>query len=175
MLPTIAKAAGVRVPWKADGVPADERAVDPAAPIDVSHAGEPVLTEPLGSVLAKRRAREDVEARLLRRGVYAIGPDPELIGRRVAVRTGGQALTVDPAAAELPSFVSGDGEGLAPETELAVAVNGRVEATTRVYREGGRSRWAAMVPPSSLHAGANAIAVFTVLPEGELRPVDASS
>ena len=64
------------MPWKADGIPADERAVDPAAPIDVSHAGEPVLTEPLGSVLAKRRAREAVEARLLRDGVYAIGPRP---------------------------------------------------------------------------------------------------
>ena len=56
-----------------------------------------------------------------------------------------------------------------------MAVNGRVEATTRVYREGGRSRCAALVPPSSLRAGANAIAVFTVLPEGQLRPVDASS
>jgi hypothetical protein len=175
VLPTIAKAAGVRVPWKADGVPADERAVDPGAPIDVSHAGEPVLTEALGSVLAKRRAREDAEARLLRRGVYAIGPRPELIGRRVAVRTGGQRVTVDPDAAELPSFVSGEAGGLAPGTELAVAVNGRVEATTRVYRQDGRSRYAALVPPASLHEGANGVAVLTVLPGGELRPVDASS
>ena len=55
VLPTIAKAAGVRVPWKADGIPADERELDPETPIDISHMGEPVLTEALGSVLAKRR------------------------------------------------------------------------------------------------------------------------
>jgi hypothetical protein len=35
-------------------------------------------------------------------------------------------------------------------TVLAVAVNGRVEATTRAYRDGGRTVFAALVPPSSL-------------------------
>ncbi len=52
------------MPWKADGIPAGEREVDPDAPIDVSHAGVPALTEPLGSVLreAARSARQ-VEAR----------------------------------------------------------------------------------------------------------------
>jgi hypothetical protein len=175
VLPTIAKAVGVRVPWQADGVPADEREVDPGAPIDVSHAGVPVLTEELGSVLAKRGAREQIEARLLRDGVYAMGPRPELIGRRVAVPTGGQRVTVDGESAALPSFVSGEVGELEPETELAVSVNGRVEATTRVYRDGGRSVYAALVPPSSLRQGANAIAVFIVLPGGELRPVDGRS
>jgi hypothetical protein len=172
VLPTIAKAAGVRLPWKADGVPADEREVDSAAPIDVSHMGEPVLTEALSSVLAKRRAREVVEARLLRNGVYAIGPRPELIGRRVAARSGGPEVTVDDTAPVLPSFVSGQAEGLERDTELAVAVNGRVEATTRVYRDGGRSIFAALVPPSSMREGANAISVFEVLSGGELRPLD---
>ncbi len=95
VLPTIAKAAGVRLPWKADGIPADEREADPEAPIDISHMGEPVLTETLGSVLAKRRAREGAEARLLRDGVYAIGPRPDLIGRRVTVPSGAKHVTVD--------------------------------------------------------------------------------
>ena len=169
VLPTIAKAAGVRVPWRTDGIPAHEREVDPAAPIDVSHAGEPVLTEPLGSVLAKRRAREEVEARLLRRGVYAIGPRPDLIGRRI--EGGSRHVTVDPGAPVVPSFVSGFADGLRPEAELAVAVNGRIEATTRVYRDGERPRYAALVPPSSLRGGANTIAVLEVQPGGELRPV----
>jgi hypothetical protein len=172
VLPTIAKAAGVRLPWRADGIPADERAVDPAAPIDISHAMKPklVLQEPLGSILAKRRARDEVEARLLRDGLYAIGPRPELIGRRVAAGSGGRSVMVDDDAAVLPSFVSGR-VGLEPDTELAVAVNGRVEATTRVYRDGGRSVFAALVPPSSLHEGANGVAVFAVLGGGELRPL----
>jgi hypothetical protein len=139
VLPTIADAAGVRIPWKADGVPAAERAVDPAAMIDVAHAGEPVLAEPLRSVLAQRDARDAVEADLLRDGVYAIGPRPDLLGRRVA---GGGELSGAP-------FVRGEAEGLAPGTEIAVAAGGRVVATTRVYRDDGRPRFTALVPPSS--------------------------
>ena len=171
VLPTIAKAAGVRVPWKADGIPAGEREADPEAPIDISHMGEPVLTEPLGSVLAKRQAREDAEARLLRDGVYAIGPRPDLIGRRVTVPSGAKHVTVDSANGVLPSFLSGRVEGLEPGTVLAVAVNGRVQATTRAYRDGGRSVFAALVPPSSLREGRNAVSVFEVLAGGELRPL----
>jgi hypothetical protein len=171
VLPTIAKAAGVRMPWKADGIPADEREVGPEAPIDISHMGKPVLTETLGSVLAKRRAREVVEARLLRDGVYAIGPRPELIGRRVAVDSDAKHVTVDNANGALPSFVSGPVEGLEPDTMLAVAVNGRVQATTRAYRDGGRAVFAALVPPSSLREGPNTVSVFEVLAGGELRPL----
>jgi hypothetical protein len=158
VLPTIAKAAGVRVPWQADGMPADARPVDPVAAVDVGHAGEHVLTEPLRSVVAKRRAREAVEARLLRDGVYAIGPRPELIGRRVAA--GGRRVVVDPEAAVLPSFVSGRVDDLRPGADLAVAVNGRVEATTKTYRDGGHTVYAALVPPSSLRAGPNAVRVL---------------
>ena len=141
------------------------------APIDVSHMGEPVLTEALASVLEKRRAREGVEARLLREGVYAIGPRPELISRRVAVAFGGKHVMVDTTNGVLPSFVSGPVEGLEPDAVLAVAVNGRVQATTRAYRDGGRSVFAALVPPSSLREGPNAVSVFEVLAGGELRPL----
>jgi hypothetical protein len=169
VLPTIAKAAGVELPWKADGRPADERAVDPRAPIDVSHAGVPVLTEPLATVLAKRRERDRVEARLLRAGVYAVGPRPELIGRRVATRAGEQRVTTDPESSVWPSFVSGTADGLEPGTEIAVAVNGRVEATTRVYSDDDRPVYAALVPPSSLRDGANSVVALEVLADGELR------
>ena len=172
VLPTIAKAAGVRLPWKADGIPADERSAELAAPIDISHMGEPVLTESLGSVLAKRRAREEAEARLLRDGVYAIGPRPDLIGRRVAAGTGERRVTVDSEAGVLPSFVSGPVSGVDPGTVLAVAVNGRVRATTRAYRDGGRTVFAALVPPSSLREGRNDVSAFEVREGGELRPLD---
>jgi hypothetical protein len=165
VLPTIADAAGVRVPWKADGIPAGARAVDPAAAIDVSHAGEPVLTVPLSSVLTKRDERDEAEAELLRDGVLAIGPRPDLLGRRVPA--GSRRLVVDPAA-PLPSFVSGRADGVPPDTEIAVAVNGRVAATTRVYADEGRSVYTALVPPSSLHDGPNAIATLEILATGEL-------
>jgi hypothetical protein len=161
VLPTIAKAAGVRVPWKADGMPAGDRAVDPGAAIDVSHAGAHVLTLPLATVLAKRRERETVEARLLREGPYAIGPRPELIGRRVAMGAG------EPLAYP---FVTGRVQGLAPEAELAIAVDGVIRATTRVYREQGDTVYSALIPPSSLRDGAR-FAPLQILPGGGLRPV----
>ena len=107
---------------------------------------------------------------MLRDGVYAIGPRPELIGRRVAARSQ-QHVIVDEKAPALPCFVSGPVAGLKPNGELAVAVNGRVAATTWVYRDGGRLRFAALVPPSSLREGGNAIAVFEVLRTGGLRPL----
>jgi len=169
VLPTIAKAAGVRVPWRLDGVPADERDVDPDARIDVSHAGEPAVEEPLSSVLAKKRTRDAVEERLLRRGVYAIGPRPELLGRRAPAGT--RRLEVDRDAPVLPSFITGRAGGLHAGAELAVAVNGRVESTTRVYRNDGRSLYAALVPPASLHDGENTVAVLQIVAGGELQPI----
>jgi hypothetical protein len=171
VLPTIAAAAGVALPWKPDGVPVQDRAVDLDARIDVTHAGEPAVTQPLGAVLAKRRERERVEARLLRDGVYAVGPRPELLGRRIAATGGAQRLVADTDADELPAFVSGRADGLQPDAELAVAVNGRVQATTRVYRDGDRPVYAALVPPSSLRDGANSVVALEVLPDGELRPL----
>jgi len=136
VLPTIADAAGVTLPWKTTGMPAGERPDDADAPIGISHAGEPAVTERLRSVVAKRQARDEVEARLLRDGVYAIGPRPELIGR-----------SADGARAQAtrPPFVSGEVD-VAPGAELAVAVDGRVAATTHAYRDGDRSLYTAMVP-----------------------------
>jgi len=173
VLPTIAEAAGARIPWRTDGMPAGERAVDAGAPIDVSHAGEAVLTEPLRSVLARRAAREEVETRLLRDGVYAIGPRPALLGRRAPGGAAVRRVDVDPDSPVLPSFMAGDAGDLPPGTELAVAVDGRVEATTRVYRDGSRSRYAALVPPESLREGENDVTVYVVLADGGLRPLDA--
>jgi hypothetical protein len=161
VLPTLAKAAGIALPWNAQGVPADERPVDPAAPIDVSHQGSHVLTEPLSSIEAQRRERDAVEERLLSDGIYGIGPRPDLLGRRVAAGT--RTIVVDPESPVLPSFITGRAP---PESVLAVAVNGRIAQTTRTYG----NRYAALVPASSLHPGENTVATFVVLPDGELRP-----
>lgn len=157
VLPTIAKAAGIQLPWKAHGMPADERLVDPGAAIDVSHQGKLILTEPLSEVQAKRGERDELEAGLLRDGVYAIGPRPDLIGRDVEAR--GRRLDVDLSSPLLPAFITGRAPGLKAETVIAIVVNGRVAQTTRVY---GRSSYAALVPPSSLRAGVNTVAVVPV-------------
>jgi Sulfatase len=163
VLPTIAKAAGISLPWKAQGVPADERPVDPDAAIDVFHQNKYVLTESLSSIEAKRRERDVVEEELLRDGIYGIGPRPDLLGRSAAGE--GRTISVDPESPLLPSFITGRAP---PGSVLAVAVNGRIAQTTRTY---DGDQYAALVPPSSLHAGENTVTTFVVLPTGELRPL----
>jgi hypothetical protein len=160
ILPTIAKAAGIRLPWKAQGEPADEREVDPDAAVDVSHQGVHKLTEPLDEIEAQRRERDVVEERLLRDGIYGIGPRPDLLGR--SVEPGSRTITVDPESLLLPSFITGRAR---PDAVVAVAVNGRIAQTTRTYG----SRYAALVPPSSLHVGENTVATYEVQDSGELR------
>ncbi len=180
-LPTIAEAAGVPLPWKADGMPADERPVDAGAPIDVMDDGEPGAPGPLGPLVEGVRERDEVEERLLRRGVYGIGPRPDLLGRRVgdAAPSGSRATIDAPGAYEaiaedaavVPSLVSGSVADLPDGTVLAVAVNGRIEATTRTYPAESGGQFAAMVRPDSLRVGSNSISVLQVLPGGRLRPV----
>jgi hypothetical protein len=163
VLPTIADAAGVRVPWDADGEPARERAVDPGAAIAIAHEGETVLERPLRDVLAQRDARAAADARLLRDGPYALGPRPDLIGRRFAAGAG------EPVRS---AFVNGRIDGAAPGTELAVVVDGVVRATTWAYRtrDGEHVVFSALVPPGSLRAGSR-VALARIVSGTDLRPL----
>ena len=163
-LPTIAAAAGVRMPWRTDGMPAGERPVDGGTSIGVMREGSPGEPASLATVLAGLRARDAVEERLLRDGVYAVGPRPDLIGRRVdapaARATVDAAGDYDDVAADarvVPALVSGDVTGLPDGAPIAIAVNGRVAATTRVFPPG---QYVALVPPESLRPGANDVEVL---------------
>ena len=57
----------------------------------------------------------------------------------------------------LPALVSGDVTGLPDGAPIAIAVNGRVAATTRVFPPG---QYVALVPPESLRPGANDVEVL---------------
>jgi len=182
VLPTIAKAAGVDVPWKTDGIPAAERTGGPSTPITLDIVGIRKGSQPLATVLAGRAARERHERELLRRGVYAIGPRPDLLDRRVDAPqdSEGASVTVDdPGAfdaigrddAVLPAFVSGAVSGLEEDAVLAVSVDVRVAATTRVYRDADGLQYAALVPPTSLPPGSHSVDVLHVLPGGGLRRI----
>jgi hypothetical protein len=71
----------------------------------------------------------------------------------------------------LPAFVSGAESGLEEDTALAVAVDGRVAATTRVYRDADGLQYAALVPPASLGPGSHSVDVLQVMPGGDLRRI----
>jgi hypothetical protein len=69
----------------------------------------------------------------------------------------------------LPAFVSGAVSGLEEDVVLAVAVDGRVAATTRVYRDAAGLQYAALVSPEWLGPGRHTVDVLQVLPSGDLR------
>jgi Sulfatase len=171
VLPTIAEELGLRLREPVDGVPVDERDADPETKIDVPDSWELGTTTTFGTIQRQRRERRRYERSLLEAvgyDAYAIGPRPELLGRRVgAAPPGGgrveledpsQFEDVDPDLPLLPIWVSGTVTALPGGSELAIVVNGRVESTTRV----DRGRFGALVPPRALRAGANRVEVFEI-------------
>ena len=180
VLPTIASELGVRLPRRVDGVPAGRRGSDPGTRIEVPDSAGGGATAAFGTFLAQRAARRPYQRSLLAAAgddPYAMGPRPELIGRRPGTPARGSGrVRLDAAAAfadvrldapVLPAFVSGAVTGLADGTAVAVTVNGRVEATTRVDGH----RFGALVAPASLRAGANRIGVLEIAPGGRLARV----
>ena len=179
-LPTLAKAAGVEPPWDTDGMPADERPATSDEQVQLFDDGKPGTRYPLSQVLDGYRDRQAYERRILRGGPYGIGPRPDLLGRSVEATPPDDAIAtldeagaydhVDPSAAALPALVTGDVD-LPEDTPLAIAVNGRVEATTRVFLEGKSTQYVAMVPPETLDAGKNTITVLQIMDDGTLKAI----
>jgi hypothetical protein len=178
VLPTIAAAAGVRMPWRADGRPADRVPAAGDATIEVRAAGGPGPSLPQSRLVALQRARNAREARVL----TDAGPRPDLLGRRVATRVPrggpvrariagarGYAHLVD-TAATVPALVAGTVRGLGADRPLAVAVDGRVVATTRAYPDGDRVVFRALVPASALVAAGVTVTVLAVRGD-ELTPI----
>jgi hypothetical protein len=186
ILPTISELLGEPLKWDVDGIPADRRGENADTPIDVSREFDGgVTTVPFGRVVAMRDARERREERLLGRSpesVYRIGSDRRLLGRRLAtldvLPAGDARVSLDGAAdyarvapdtGVVPAYVSGAVSGLSQGDEVAIAVDGRVRATTQIRREGSENVFAALVPPASLTAGSHAVVVLQVLGAARLR------
>ena len=106
-----------------------------------------------------------------------IGPNRELIGQtppdvarasvRASISDPRLFTNVDRAAGVVPTQITGDltgGRG-GEKRDIAVAVNGRVEAVGRsFYLEGDSTEhFALMVPERSLHDGSNTVALFEIV------------
>ena len=84
------------------------------------------------------------------------GEGVELSGRELLA-------SVDLSLDVLPSYITGTLTGRhPPQQDLAVAVNGKIEAVTRSYTEFGETKFAALVREQSIHAGANDVSVYAV-------------
>ena len=179
ILPTITRVLGVRLRWRVRGRPLVGRRLPRDGEVTVYKQNNVAVRAPLTAVRALR-------ARTLARQVadfgsgnvaslYRIGPRSDLVGRAVsafAVRPAPTARVevdsaslydaVDPSSGFLPSFVEGRASGLREGQPLAVAVNGRIAATTRTFEFHDELRFAAFVPEQTLRRGKNTVEVFAI-------------
>jgi len=201
IVPTMADVLGIPMPYRADGHSARSRAVLRRRAIAV------VRRDLSGTVVVgaaemerRRRALTRRRLRLLGSGDWAslytgIGPNRRLLGRPVSMlrtaragalraRLVGASTSgaVNSASLIRPTEVSGQLSGGRPgvERELAVAVNGRIEAVGRSFhltrsrtdfRPEPTESFAVNVPERSLQVGRNRIELFEVTAGGRLRPV----
>ncbi len=182
VLPTMADALDLALPWPADG----ESALSSSASQQtsgVTHGGKSWTLSELRASRARGGARK--------RRLFGAGEAPggrfriqhrgDLLGRRVT-DAGIQPVTepavtvelnepwsfeaLDPNAPLFPARVSGRVRFASPRAdpiELAVAVGGTIEAVTWTSNHhGDRARFAAMVPERALVAGRNVIEVFEI-------------
>ena len=109
--------------------------------------------------------------------MYRLGPQTELLGRPVVslasrsvrgaqISIDGETLlrNVQLSTGFVPARIVGviRSPRLAKGTPLAIAVDGRIAALTRSFPVGGASSFAALVPESAFHDGANTVDVFVV-------------
>ncbi len=188
VLPTIADALGAEVPWPVDGESLlGELPRDRQIEMENIAGGSVELTAAEFS-----RARDAALERQIdsfgdgEHSLYDIGPSRRLAGRPVepvrgrpaaaeaTIDDGGAAGRYQPSSEFVPVRIAGSLEGLEAKRRLAVALNGRVAATTYSY-EGDRGvEFTAMVPPRLLHPGDNDPALFAIesaAGELTLRPI----
>ena len=177
IVPTIADVVGVRIPWRVDGSSLLERPVARRVSVAVS-TGES-FTEASDAVEARVRATAVRNASLFGNGDdsrYRLGPYTSLLGRPVRLMRISQMRraeielvdaelfeAVRPASAFVPTRIVGRIYGDLPiGSAMAVAVNGRVAATTTSYGARGSRRFAVLVPESSFRAGRNTVDIYAV-------------
>jgi hypothetical protein len=188
--PTIADVLGWRLGYRADGRSAFDPVTRRRRSVKLTTRDFSATIEISGGRWEARRAAV-VRRRLRQFGsgdlaslFTGIGPHRELIGREVG-DPGPRASSVRAALAQprlfadvrpdsgvVPAQIAGDLRGgrAGARRDLAVAVNGRIEAVGRsFYLEGDPvEHFALMVPESSLRSGRNSIELYEVV-AGRLR------
>ena len=178
LLPTIADALDVEIPWRTDG----ESGFAPGEGSDTVKVGFGPLSRSFDAALEQRGAslRRQLEPlrlgklgqRILRR--RPVREPARTAGRRPSVSSGGGEARIDrigsrflrdlrPRSPLVPSPLAGTLNGAERGDDLAVAVNGRIQAVATAYREDdGPVRFIALAPESAFHAGRNSVRVFVV-------------
>ena len=180
ILPTIAAVLRTKLPWPVDGKALIERKLPADGTVSIANSSGGAVTSDLRALLVRRRRALAQQIATFGTGalnrVYRIGPHKELLGRSVStlavhpsttegVHVSGRELlnAVDPTLDLVPTYLTGTLSGSHPaEQDLAIAANGTIEAVTRSYSDAGETKFGAMIPERSLHAGANDVSVYAV-------------
>lgn len=188
VMPTIASIIGARDWPRFHGVPlaARDRASGDDARLGVRHGRSGKLVSIGLDEFA--RARDAELARQRRsfphglRSVFRIGPNRQILGRRVRslpvsdeppqvrIDDNEAFAHVDHHSGVVPAYVTGHFRAAeAAGLPLAVAVNNRIVAVGQSYPVRDVTRFSMLVPPASLRRGSNVVEVFRVTTRGLLR------
>jgi hypothetical protein len=179
VVPTIADAAGLTMPWKIEG----QSILGGGDPAPVEVYREQGMKGKVFRTSLKEYEKARLEALrrktlLFNQGLYGIGPRPDLIGRSVTALAG----TLVPAAATLhpelsaaleavdtkssfvPANLAGQLSGVPTGTPLALALNGKVAAVGWSAQLEGDKRvyFSFFAPPESFQNGRNSAMIYRI-------------
>jgi hypothetical protein len=182
LLPTLADAMGIKLPWRLDGRSALHGTDGIPAQVEILERSGRKLT--LSFSEYKRRIRASLERKLRlfgsggrAPGLYGLGPHRELIGQSVAALrpSGGRGSgatvngasdyrSVDLRSDFVPAQVTGSLRSNAgPVRDIAVAVNGRIAGVGQVFTlPGQKPSFSVLVPDRVFRQGRNRLQVFAV-------------
>jgi hypothetical protein len=194
LLPTMADALGVKVPFKVDGISQLSGTRERSEKTFYNSPGEPIE---FPAAAAFRLVLEGVTDTLVRGsegqdGLYMMGRHADWIGKPVSSLTSSgvdvdgapspmtarlaadvEFDAVDPASGVVPALVTGTLQQSADRGPVLIAVNGTVAAVSEIYPEAGKPSFAGFVNDKLFKAGDNRLELFEVVGDSdlELRPI----
>jgi hypothetical protein len=187
--PTIADVLNVPLGYRTDGHSAFSRAVRARREVSLTKRDFSSIVR-MSAARWKAQRRAVVRRRLRHLGsgdwssLYtSLGPNRDLIGRDVAsvrrssgarasISLSGSFARVRRTSGVVPCQIAGriQSSGAQGERDLAIAVNGRIEAVGRSFHLKGETTesYAVMVPEDALHDGRNTVEVLEVTDEGAM-------
>jgi len=176
IVPTIARALGVHDLYESDGLPLQDPVPDRLVRLKDKQGEQ--FAKDISEVVKQRNAALAVADKRLGTGpFYTLGPASRLVGRPAPpVPSGSGRATLDspdlwdnyqPDRKTVPIFITGTTDVPVPADPdkapiFAMAVNGVVQGTGRIFDFDGATRFGALVSPDSLRWGRNEIGIYQV-------------
>lgn len=182
ILPTIADVLGIEIPWEIDGRSLLDRST-PERRIKHAYHGKRLGFDPRAIALGREQTAARIRSRFGTgiRGLFDIGPYPELIGRTitslefdehpepsvVSLDQPQRLDSVDLTSRSIPVHITGTlplEESRDEPIALAVGMNGRIAAVTQSYRHPrGAVAFSALIPEAALTPGRNRVEILRIL------------